>query len=262
MKISVVSALLKVGAVIAEKYRVERLIAEGGMGVVVAARHLQLDETVALKLMAVRGDGAVAGRRFTLEARALAKLRSEHVARINDSGVTADGTPYIVMEYLEGIDLARLLAEHGPLPVSDAVDYLLQACLAMAEAHSLHIVHRDLKPANLFLTRRIDGSPLLKVLDFGISKVDAAGQDPVITQEASGETLGSPGYMSPEQLRAVSDVDQRTDIWSLGAILFELLTGMRPFMAEQMPEIYAKILYESPLPLRERAPWVSPGLEA
>jgi len=224
------------------KFRVERVLGEGGMGVVCAATHLALGQLVALKFMlpqAMRHPEAIA--RFEREARAAVRLKSDHVARVSDVGRLEDGAPYIVMEYLEGEDLDAVI-DRGALPVETAVDYVLQACEAVAEAHALGIIHRDLKPKNLFLTRRLNGKPLVKVLDFGISK--STTDDLSLT--STTQTLGSPNYMSPEQLRVSRDVDVRSDVWSLGVILFELLTGRLPFEAETVTQLTAMVLQDEP----------------
>ncbi|HMA92739.1 MAG TPA: serine/threonine-protein kinase, partial [Polyangiaceae bacterium] len=238
------------GSILAGKFRVERVLGQGGMGVVVAATHLQLEQLVAIKFLlpeACAIPNAIA--RFMQEARAAAKIRSEHIGRVMDVATADDGTPYIVMEYLEGQDLAALLAARGQLPVAEAVGYLLQACEAVSEAHSLGIVHRDLKPANLFLTHRGDGSPLVKVLDFGISKSLAEGsQNANLTGTAL--IMGSPQYMSPEQVRSAKHVDTRTDIWSLGVIAHELLAGRPPFTADTATALLIQIAVEPPTPLR------------
>jgi serine/threonine-protein kinase len=234
---------LPVGEVIAGKYRIEHLLGQGGMGVVLAGRHVHLEERVAIKLMlseAAFNNEAVA--RFLREARAAARLESAHVARVSDVGTLADGRPYMVMEYLDGSDLSQVLAQQGPLPIQDAVDYLLQASEAIAEAHSIGIVHRDLKPSNLFLTRRRDRTPHVKVLDFGISKVAnvAGSADSAMTRTSA--MMGSPLYMSPEQMTSVRDVDGRSDIWALGIILYELLAGRPPFEGESLPQVCAAVL--------------------
>jgi serine/threonine protein kinase len=231
-----------VGAVLAGKYRIERVIGEGGMGVVVAATHLQLDTLVALKFIVQDKGQAVA--RFVREARSAVRLKSEHVARVSDVGTLEDGMPYMVMEYLEGRDLNDLLHASEPLPIADAVGYVVQACEAVAEAHGLGIVHRDLKPHNLFLTAGIGGRPKVKVLDFGISKT--AGMEVALTR--SLEIVGTPSYMAPEQLRASKDVDRRADIWSLGVVLYELLTQRLPFEAETLPQLCSMVFSESPVP--------------
>jgi serine/threonine-protein kinase len=236
------------GTILAGKYRVERILGQGGMGVVVEARHLALEERVALKFLVPSAmPGADATARFLREARAAAKIKSEHVARVSDVGTLESGAPYMVMEFLEGSDLAHLLKQKGPLPVPDAVDYLIQGSEAIAEAHSHGIVHRDLKPANLFLTRRRDGSPLVKVLDFGISKRMGPGVDNLTKTSTA---LGSALYMSPEQMQETRTVDHRTDIYALGVSLFELLAATTPFMAETLPQLCAAVLTGTPRPLR------------
>ena len=247
---------------VAGKYRVDRVLGEGGMGVVVAATHEQLDEKVALKfLRPVVASNPEVVQRFVREARAAVKVRSEHVARVLDVGTLTSGTPYMVMEYLDGQDLAQTLVGRGPLPVGETVTYVLQACEAVAEAHSLGIVHRDLKPANLFLARRPNGRPIVKVLDFGISKVTSTGGDnPALTKAAA--MMGSPSYMSPEQMVAAGSVDVRADVWALGVVLYELLTGRLPFVAETMPELVGMILQSGYAPVTALRPDVPPGLQA
>jgi eukaryotic-like serine/threonine-protein kinase len=253
------------GDVLAGRFRVERVLGAGGMGVVVAAHHLQLDRRVALKFLlpeVAKQESVVT--RFAREARAAARIQSEHVARVLDVGSLEDGRPYLVMEYLEGRDLEAEVQARGPLPVSSTVDWVLEACEALAEAHAVGIVHRDLKPANLFLTRRADGGPLVKVLDFGISKntlLEASGQaGPALTQTFA--QLGSPRYMSPEQLRSSKDVDARADIWALGLILHELLTGDTAFDGTTLPELHVAILTQAPRPVRSIRPDVPVELEA
>jgi eukaryotic-like serine/threonine-protein kinase len=250
------------GDVLADKYRVERVLGIGGMGVVVAARHLQLDRRVALKfLLPVALRSAEIATRFAREARTAAKIQSEHVARINDTGTLASGAPYMVMEYLDGSDLCELLRKDGALPVEVAVNYVLEASEAIAEAHQLGIVHRDLKPANLFLAAQPDGSHIIKVLDFGISKLTCAETaDAVVT--LTTDVFGTPSYMSPEQLKSSGDVDGRTDIWALGTILFELVTGHSPFPAGSLPEICAAVLQGAPERLTEGRPHLPAALEA
>lgn len=251
---------IREGYVLAGKYQVERLIGQGGMGVVLAARHVHLGERVAIKLMrrdSTEQAGAVT--RFVREARALARLESIHVARVSDVGVLDDQRPFMVMEYLEGTDLEALLARSGPLGIETTVDYVLQAAQAIAEAHSLNIVHRDLKPSNLFLTQRRDGVPLIKVLDFGISKVTDAS---VTSVTVTSSLMGSPAYMSPEQMTATAEVDARTDIWSLGVIMYELLSGLQPFRGDTLPQVCARVLQRQPEALRALRPEVSPELEA
>jgi eukaryotic-like serine/threonine-protein kinase len=253
--------LVRPGQVIAGKYRVERVIGAGGMGVVVAATHLQLEERVAIKLLLPEAArSSTLSERFVREARAAVKVKSEHVARVTDVGTLESGTPYMVMEYLSGSDLADALRAGGPMSPQAAVEYVLQACEALAEAHAAGIIHRDLKPANLFLTRRADASPCVKVLDFGISKVATGGSDPRITDTKA--VMGSPLYMSPEQLKSSRDVDARTDIWSLGVILFELLSGAPPFDGATMPQLCVAIMQGIPRPLASFRSDVPPALEA
>lgn len=250
------------GDVIAGKYRVDRILGKGGMGIVLAARHMELGQWVAIKFMhaEVAADRGAA-ERFLREARAAVALTSEHVAKVMDVGRLDRGEPYMIMEYLAGEDLARVLRSAGKMPVAMAVNLVLQACDALSEAHGLGIIHRDLKPANLFVTTRRDGTPLVKVLDFGISKAASSG-DPAFADNltASGMVMGSPGYMAPEQIRNSKDVDARADVWSLGVILYELLTGVSPFLGETMADTFAKIITESPVPPRQRRADVPVGL--
>jgi serine/threonine-protein kinase len=258
-------APVSTGEVLAGKYRVERVLGVGGMGVVVAAHDLLLERRVAIKFLLSAGlENPEVVARFAREARSAVRIESEHVARVIDVGSLPTGSPYIVMEYLEGSDLAQRIATHGALPIAEAVDYVLQACEAVAEAHKLGIVHRDLKPANLFLTRRADGSNFIKVLDFGISKAvsGAAGSVPDLSLTKTSAVMGSPMYMAPEQMRSTRTVDARADIWALGVILYELISGRVPFEATTMPELCALVLTEPPPSLRERCPWVPPALAA
>jgi eukaryotic-like serine/threonine-protein kinase len=251
---------LSVGTTLAGKYLVEGVLGRGGMGIVVAARHIELDQRVAIKCLLPEAM-AMAGvvERFAREARAAVKIHGEHVARVLDVGRLEDGTPFMVMEYLEGHDLAHELAERGALPVEEAVRYVLETCEAVVQAHKLRIVHRDLKPSNLFLAETPGRGPIVKVLDFGISKVsdkDSAG----LTKTAS--VMGTAYYMSPEQLLSSKNVDERADIWSLGVILYELACGDIPFGGESAPEVIAKILQNAPPPPRELRPDLPPALEA
>jgi len=252
------------GEILAGKYRVERVLGEGGHGVVVAAQHLTLGERVAIKVLRpeVAQDHETVTR-FVREARAAVRIKGEHVTRVLDVGSLPSGMPFMVMEHLEGADLSTVIEQKGWLPVSTAVDYVLQTCEALAEAHALGIVHRDIKPSNLFLTTRPDGSPCIKVLDFGISKaIPAHGADAAEMNLTQTQTvLGSPQYMAPEQMRSSKRVDGRTDIWALGTTLHELLTGHPPFEAKTMPELFAMILQDPPPRLVDRRPDMPPALE-
>ena len=238
------------GDLIAGKYEVIKQIGSGGMGYVVSAMHVELGEVVALKFLrpeALQIEELV--ERFSREARAAAKIRSEHVARVFDVGVLPDGVPFIVMEHLAGQDLADVLQERGPLPVKVAVEYVMQACEALAAAHASGVVHRDIKPENLFLTKHAQGLDFIKILDFGISKVALAPGKRGFVRTMM--PLGSPVYMSPEQIRSSDQVDARTDIWSLGCVLFELLTGTVAFNEPSLMQLSAAILEHDPVPLRE-----------
>jgi tRNA A-37 threonylcarbamoyl transferase component Bud32 len=249
-----------VGTIVADKYRVEGPLGEGGMGTVVLATHVALDQRVAIKFLlpeALKNEDSV--ERFLREARVAAKVRSDHVARVHDVGTLEGGVPYIVMEYLQGSDLGGLIARHGFLPIEEVCEISLQACEALAEVHAAGIVHRDLKPTNLFVTRRADGSPAVKLLDFGISKLapgaDETGIDPALT--ATTAIMGSPSYMSPEQLKSTKEVDHRTDVWSLGTVLYEAITGKPAFRGETLPQTCAMIAADDPVApssLREGIP--------
>jgi serine/threonine-protein kinase len=259
--------MIQQGDLLAGKYRVEQVLGAGGMGYVVAALHEQLGQRVAVKLLVpelCENEDSVT--RFLREARAAVKIQSEHVARVLDVGELTNGSPYMVMEFLSGRDLAEELdLPDQVIDVPTAIDYVLQASEAVAEAHSLNLIHRDLKPANLFLTQRPDGSPLVKVLDFGISKainVEENALEPAPSLTATHSLLGSPAYMSPEQIRRPKSVDIRTDIWSLGSILYELLAREPPFNADSPLALLAAVVSD-PLPsIRLVRPDVPPELEA
>jgi serine/threonine protein kinase len=240
------------GTVLLEKYRVEAELGRGGMGLVLKVTHLHLGEELALKILAAgpEADPQVHAR-FLREAQAVVRLRGEHVARVIDVGLLPHGVPYMVMEYLRGMDLAGELARRGALAPGEAVDYVLQACEALAEAHANGIVHRDIKPSNLFVTSRPDGTPLIKVLDFGISKTPLGGQALVTRTDT---VMGTPGYMSPEQMKSTREVDARTDIWALGVVLYECLAGRRPFDAELFSAFVLMAATEPPPPMDVRIP--------
>lgn len=253
-----------VGRVISGRFRVEHVIGIGSMGIVLAARHLELDERVALKFIRAemqRVPGVLS--RFAREAKAAASIKSEHIAQVFDVG-TAEGIgPYIVMEYLEGRDLAAVLELEGRLSIRRAVHYAMQACEALAVAHSGGITHRDIKPENLFLTRQGD-LECVKLLDFGISKAALTGKvfDNELSSADNACLLGTPLYMSPEQIRATSELDHRTDIWSLGAVLYELITGHSAFVADSVRKVWTRILETTPTPLAAYCPELSPALQA
>jgi len=238
---------IEAGTILAGKYRIESVIGRGGMGLVYRAHHLSLDETIAIKVL--RRDVSLDAEtvaRFVREAQSAVRLKSEHVARIRDVGTFDDDLPYMVMEFLEGADLGQLVETNGALNVPVAIDLVLQSCDAIVEAHSLGIVHRDIKPSNLFLSFRPDNTAIVKVLDFGISK-SATGADLSLTQTSS--MLGTPAYMSPEQMRSARTVDARTDVWSIGTVLYELVEARRPFNAESFSEMCVMVAMDPPAPM-------------
>ena len=235
------------GTILLGKYRVEKELGRGAMGYVVAARHEHLGELFAIKFMlpeVLEIPGTAA--RFLREARACARIKSEHVVRVTDSGGHDDGVPFMVMEYLTGEDLQSLLDKRRVFPMHEAISYVLQACDAIAEAHTLGIVHRDLKPSNLFLAQRSNGKPCVKVLDFGISKDLEPRADAASKLTATGSVVGTPSYMSPEQMQG-HPTDHSSDIWSIGVILYEFVTGQLPFTGQSYATIAGKVLYEEPL---------------
>ncbi|MBK8218649.1 MAG: serine/threonine protein kinase [Myxococcales bacterium] len=255
-------AVINAGDVIAGKYRVERVLGEGGMGFVVAATHLTLETKVAIKFIR---EGVLGTReasvRFLREAKAAVQLKNPHVAAVYDVGTLESGEPFMVMEYLEGCDLSDLFKQRGALPPSEACEYVVQACDALGEAHALGIVHRDVKLGNLFLTRGAAGVPLIKVLDFGLSKASPfGGGETGVTMSAA--VLGSPRFMSPEQLQDPRTVDGRSDIWSLGIILYTLIAGRPAFDADTVGKLFAKVMGEEPAPLQSLVPGIDPGLVA
>jgi eukaryotic-like serine/threonine-protein kinase len=244
--------VVRIGDVLDGKYVVERVLGAGGMGVVVAARHVSGNRLVAVKYIAPEHMGEREHvERFARETRASVRLASTHAVRIFDHGRFESGAPYLVMEYLEGQDLSELVERRGQLPAEVAVDYVLQACEAIAEAHAYGIIHRDIKPRNLFLTTDATGRPHVKVLDFGIAKSLVPLVDGASSITRTTAIVGSPQYMSPEQMRSSKDVDTRTDIWSLGATLFELLTATVAFDGNTVAEICAKVL-AAPAPTLRR----------
>jgi serine/threonine-protein kinase len=241
-------APVAIGEVIAERYRIDGIVGEGGMGIVVVATHLVLQQKVAIKFLKKESmKDADAVRRFVREARAAAKVKSEFVVNVHDVASLEDGTPYIVMEFVDGRSLRAMLDMRGALPVNEAVRYMVQVCEALAETHAAGIVHGDLKPDNIYIAGSIEGSGRVKLLDFGISK---------FAENESGRTLllGTPAYMAPEQIEHKT-VDPRTDLWSLGVVLYEMLAGDQPFKAPKPDKVCDAVLKEQPAPLtRSRVP--------
>jgi serine/threonine-protein kinase len=248
------------GDVVADKYEIEALIGSGGVGVVFSAKHKGLDQRVAIKLLqrSALGSGENVSR-FEREVKILARIKSEHVARVMDTGQLPTGEPFMVLEHLEGEDLGQLIKRRGQLPIDEAVDLIVQVCEGVALAHGLGVVHRDLKPANLFVTPGPDGVPVAKVLDFGISKLlEPSATDQIVTRTQS--VVGSPLYMSPEQVETPRDADERSDVWSLAVILYELITGKAPFDAATLPLLCVSICTAPPTPLSEHLADAPPGL--
>jgi serine/threonine-protein kinase len=252
------------GTVIAGKYRIESMIGKGGMGSVWAATHLGLGQRVAVKLIAKRYAGSREARqRFDLEAKAAAQLRSRFVVQVYDNGETEDGTPYIVMELLLGESLDQRIQRQGPVPLDAALRIIGQVGRALSRAHSLGIVHRDLKPENIFMTRtEDDDAEIAKVLDFGIAKIKSPDSGAGGSGTRTGAVLGTPLFMSPEQARGLKSVDHRTDIYSLGMVLYMMLTGQSAFSGESFGDILVAICTQ-PLPsFGVVAKWLPPGLDA
>jgi eukaryotic-like serine/threonine-protein kinase len=230
------------------KYRVIRVLGEGGMGTVLEALHVDLERKVALKLLKpeLRSNAEII-ERFLREGRAASKIEGANVARVLDVDRLDDGTPFLIMEYLDGHDLSLIRRSKEPLPVKEALEFMRQACIGIAEAHVLGIIHRDIKPANLFYTKTRDGEPLIKVLDFGISKLSsqlADGSDASTTRTTL--VMGSAEYMSPEQMLSTKNVDARSDVWALGVTMFELLTATSPFAGDSVTQVCAQVMSLAP----------------
>jgi len=248
--------------IIAGRYHILQTIGAGGMGRVVEANDLETGRKVAIKFMQPSSVASPdARRRFAREARAAARLKSDHVARVLDVGTAEDGAPFIVMELLVGEDLATRLERRGPLPWRVAVECMMQACEGIAEAHARGIVHRDIKPRNLFLSKEPDGAAHVKIVDFGIAK-DILRRDHGQTLTRGAIALGSPHYMAPEQMASSRDVDQRTDVWAIGVCLYELCSGQRPFRASNVQKLFGKVLTRAPKRLRAVVPDAPAGLES
>jgi eukaryotic-like serine/threonine-protein kinase len=253
------------GDVIGAKYRVEAVIAVGGMGTVVAAVHSELNQRVAIKLMPKRA-AKIAGavQRFLREARTAASIDNDHVVRVFDVGRTDAGVPFIVMERLEGKTLAELILARSPMPIEEALDFVLQACVAIAHCHASGIVHRDLKPENLMVLERPGQGGYVKLLDFGISKIDwiQPGKQQRSELTTTKDVFGTPTHMSPEQVRGAKNADARSDIWALGVVLYEALTGLPPFMADSFSALSTMIVSQTPRRPIDRRPELPPGLDA
>lgn len=251
--------ILPSGTVIGRKYRIDEVIAEGGMGIVYKGWHLVLEHPIAIKVVrAEYANHPEAGARFVNEARASAQLHGIHATRVLDLGRIDSGPPLMVLEYLDGFDLRKLLSTRGQLSLGKAMDYILQTCEALAEVHAQGMVHRDLKPENLFITRLPDGTELLKLIDFGISK-RLGSNDRSLTQQGQG--FGSPDYMAPEQMSTPDQVDARADIWSIGVVIFELLTNNVPFPGDTVQVKCASVMCKDPTPLRSIRPDLPVRLE-
>ncbi|HEX6764225.1 MAG TPA: serine/threonine-protein kinase, partial [Polyangiaceae bacterium] len=253
-------AAVATGRVVADRYVVGRMLGCGTMGTVRAAFDLDLDKEVAIKFIStdeLSHEETV--ERFRREVRVAARIKSEHVVRVLDVGSLLDGTPFMVMELLEGHGLDAERDLRGVVPVDEAVGYVLPAIEVLAEAHAQGVVHRDIKPANLFLENRVDEPRFVKVLDFGVSKsaVELTSRESAITK--TGMIMGSPLYMAPEQLRSTHAADARADIWSLGAILFELVTGFTAHQGDSVAEICATLLRDPPRPITDFGSELPPG---
>jgi len=250
-----------IGDVIGGKYRIVRLIGDGGMGTVYEARHEFLETSVALKFLhADLAKRAGLGSRFLQEARVSAQIRSPHVTHVTDVDQTADGSPYLVMELLQGEPLQQAMDRMHKLPPEQAVDFALQILAGLESAHAIGVVHRDLKPDNVFIVPA-GGGPLLKLIDFGIAKLRASTEFQKGLTRA-GVIMGTPEYMAPEQLFAAENVDHRADLYSLGVILFEMLSGRRPADGDDVEAIVASVVSGNVRHLADLEPGLPPGLVA
>jgi len=241
-----------------DKYQVEGELGFGAAGVVIGARHRVLEQRVAIKFLLSGQENPEAVARFLREARAASRIRNQHVVRVIDASTLSSGIPYLVMEHLDGVDLERMLHQspHRQLPITDAIELILQTGEALAECHCVGIVHRDLKPSNLFCVYGADGLPMIKVLDFGIAKLGTTTIQGDLPEGAIGgppprRVFGSPAYMSPEQFESSTDVDLRSDIWAIGVILYEFVTGALPFQETSIYRIRKRVAEDTPRPLRE-----------
>jgi len=255
-----------IGKVLDGRYQIERLLGEGGMGAVYEATHTGTGRHVAIKLIQqiALGDTDVFAR-FQREARASSAADTRHIVEVLDSGRDRDtGLPYMAMEMLKGEDVGAYIARKGPMRIGLALRVVAQACIGLAKAHHADVVHRDIKPANLFLTEEEDEEVIVKILDFGIAKVrpktPLEGEGLALTQ--TGRLLGTPLYMSPEQAQGAKDIDQRSDLWSLGAVMFETLTGAPPFDAENLGRLILAICSKPVRAPSSISPGISPDIDA
>jgi eukaryotic-like serine/threonine-protein kinase len=251
---------IELGTVVAGRYRVEERLGEGGMGSVYRVEHVHTGQPLALKVLNPKlVENTVALERFRREARAPARINSDHVVKVTDADVAPEigGAPFLVMELLEGETFEGLLKRRGSLSPNEALGLLRQIARALEKAHALGIVHRDIKPENLFLTRREDGSDHVKLLDFGIAKLGEGAGEGAASKTATGEVFGTPLYMSPEQTLGRTDlISPQTDVWALALIAHKLLTGREPWTAETLPHLIAQIAYEPlPVPSSQGAPF-------
>ncbi len=258
----VIHASALAGALVGGTYRVERVLGGGATSVVLEARHVRLQQAVAIKLLqGERARRESAAGRFVQEARLAARANSPHLVRVFDAGMHGDA-PFMVMELLEGRSLEAEMERRGPLPLGEAVGIVRDACRGIAELHARGIVHRDIKPANLFLAGT-GGRRTLKVLDLGISKaLDTIAPGAALT--VGRLMLGTPDYMSPEQIDDPRSVDARSDVWALGAVLHEVITGVMPFGKRTRSDatlVFRRVLSEAPRPPRVRVPAVAGDLE-
>jgi tRNA A-37 threonylcarbamoyl transferase component Bud32 len=251
------------GATVGGRWHITRELGRGGTGAVFEA-HDPGGLRVAIKVLLPewRAHDEVL-ERFAREARVLMRLTTPHVGKLLDVGnldATHGDLPFLVLEYLEGVDLERLLQDQGPVSCQQAFAWGADACDGIAEAHALGVIHRDLKPSNVFLARAPNGNSVVKVLDFGVAAGEPSGSSPKVT--AVDALVGSPAYMSPEQMLASSDVDPRSDVWSIGVTLYEIITGHLPFSGESNLQIFASAMSRPPLPLRAYTKGVPPAVEA
>ncbi len=249
---------------VAGKYRLTRLLGRGGMGAVWEGTHTSLGTRVAVKFIdAEYAESPEARSRFENEARAAAKLRSKHVVEVYDHGVSEDGRPFIVMEYLQGEPLDKRLDRVGRLPAKETAHLMLQVCRALTKAHAAGVVHRDLKPENVFLVwDDEEGTDVVKVVDFGIAKFTDASLGASSSSTRTGSVLGTPHYMSPEQARGLRSVDYRSDLWSVAVIAYRCIVGQLPFDGEAVGDLLVK-LCTAPIPVPSQlVPDIPPSFDS